>query len=54
MLPWSLTFLALAIIAAILGFAGIVGVSAAAGKITFLLFLVLFLVSFLVGRRPLS
>lgn len=50
MLNWSITFLVVAIIAAILGFGGIAAESAWMAKVLFLVFLVLFLVSFLRGR----
>jgi uncharacterized membrane protein YtjA (UPF0391 family) len=56
MLQWSLTFLVLALIAAVFGFGGIAAAFADIGKILFVVFLVLFLVSLVTGgiRRPLA
>jgi len=45
MLGWALTFLVVAIIAAVLGFGGIAVASAEIAKIVFVIFLVLFLIS---------
>lgn len=50
MLSWALTFLVLALIAAVLGFGGIAGASVGIAKILFFAFLVLFLVSLIVPR----
>jgi uncharacterized membrane protein YtjA (UPF0391 family) len=53
MLGWAITFLVIALIAAILGFGGIAGASAGIAKILFLVFVVLFIVSLFFGRvRP--
>ena len=49
MLHWSLIFLVIAIIAGILGFGGIAGVSIEIAKIIFFVAVVLFLISALVG-----
>jgi uncharacterized membrane protein YtjA (UPF0391 family) len=51
MLSWSITFLIIAIIAAVLGFGVIAGTAATLAKILFGVFLILFLVSLLTGRR---
>ncbi len=51
MLHWSLVFLIIAIIAAVLGFGGIAGASADIAKILFFVFLVVWLVAFMFGRR---
>jgi uncharacterized membrane protein YtjA (UPF0391 family) len=51
MLGWAVTFLVIALIAALLGFGGIAGASAGIAKILFLVFLVLFIVSLIFGRR---
>jgi uncharacterized membrane protein YtjA (UPF0391 family) len=51
MLHWTLVFLVLAIIAAILGFAGIAGMAAGIAKILFFVFLVVWIISFFIGRR---
>jgi uncharacterized membrane protein YtjA (UPF0391 family) len=50
MLQWAVVFLVVAIIAAIFGFGGIVGPAVAIAKVLFFLFLVLFVVSLLLGR----
>ncbi len=56
MLSWAITFLVVALIAAILGFGGIAGTAVGLAKIVFVVFLVLFLVSagyhLITGRRP--
>ena len=53
MLSWSLTFLVVALIAAIFGFTGVAIAAAGVAKLLFYLFLVLFLVSLVMhlGRR---
>jgi len=52
MLSWSVTFLIIALIAAALGFTGIAGTAVGIAKILFFVFLVLFVVSLIFGRRP--
>lgn len=52
MLSWALTFLVIALIAAALGFGAVAGTAASIAKICFFVFLVLAVVSLLVGRRP--
>ena len=52
MLSWAVTFLIIAIVAAIFGFGGIAGTSAWIAQVLFGLFLVLFIVSLIFGRRP--
>jgi uncharacterized membrane protein YtjA (UPF0391 family) len=56
MLNWTLTFLVLALIAALLGFGGIAAASAGIAKIIFFVFLILFLAGALMqalrGRPP--
>jgi len=49
MLKWSLLFFIVAIVAAIFGFTGIAIASAEVAKILFFIFLVLFLVTLVVG-----
>jgi uncharacterized membrane protein YtjA (UPF0391 family) len=49
MLRWALIFLVVAIVAGIFGFAGIMVAAAGIAKLLFYLFLVLFLVSLLMG-----
>ena len=53
MLSWALTFLVLALIAALFGFGGIATASASIAKFLFFLFVDMFVVSLVVGRsRP--
>jgi uncharacterized membrane protein YtjA (UPF0391 family) len=51
MLGWAVTFLIIALIAGVLGFTGIAGTAVGIAKILFAVFLVLFLISLIVGRR---
>lgn len=51
MLSWSVFFLIIALAAALLGFSTIAGTAAGIAKMLFGVFLVLFLVSLLFGRR---
>ena len=51
MLSWAVTFLIIALIAAALGFTGIAGTAVGLAKILFVVFLALFLLSFILGRR---
>ena len=51
MLHWSLVFLVFALIAAVLGFGGLAGAAVGIAKILFFVFLVIWLVAFLTGRR---
>jgi uncharacterized membrane protein YtjA (UPF0391 family) len=52
MLGWSILFLIVAMVALFLGFGIIAGASFLAAKILFIVFLILFVVSLIVGRRP--
>lgn len=52
MLSWALTFLVIALIAAVLGFGGIAGSAAWIAQVLFGLFLILFLVSLIFRGRP--
>lgn len=56
MLGWAITFLIVALVAAVLGFGGIAGVAVEAAKIIFFVAIVLFLISAIFGlvrgRRP--
>jgi len=55
MLNWSLTFLVVGLIAAVLGFSGLAGAATQIAWILFVIFLVLFLVSLIAGRgRPMT
>jgi uncharacterized membrane protein YtjA (UPF0391 family) len=51
MLSWSIFFLIIALIAALLGFSSIAGAAAGIAKILFGVFLVLFVISLFFGRR---
>jgi len=52
MLSYAITFFIIALIAGVLGFGVIAGTAAMIAKVLFLVFLVLFGVSLLFGRRP--
>lgn len=45
MLRWSITFLVIALISAVLGFGGLAGTAAGIAKILFYIFLILFAIS---------
>lgn len=49
MLGWALTFLIVALVAAVLGFGGVAGVAVEAAKIIFFVAIVLFLISAIFG-----
>jgi uncharacterized membrane protein YtjA (UPF0391 family) len=49
MLGWALTFLIVALIAAVLGFGGIAGVAVEAAKIVFFVAIILFAISAIFG-----
>lgn len=49
MLGWAITFLIIALIAALLGFGGIAGFAVEAAKLVFFVAIVLFLISAVVG-----
>lgn len=51
MLNWAITFLVIALIAALLGFGGIAGTAVGIAKILFFVFLVLFVIALLMGRK---
>jgi len=51
MLTWSVTFLIIAIVAAAFGFGGIAGTAVGIAKLLFFVFLVLFILSVIFGRR---
>lgn len=57
MIGWALTFLVVALIAAVLGFGGIAGTAVEIAKLIFFVAIVLFAISAVVGlirgRRPL-
>jgi len=51
MLGWALTFLIIALIAGVLGFGVVAGTAASIAQILFFVFLVLFVVGLIMGRR---
>ena len=51
MLRWALLFLVVALVAALFGFTTVAGTAYGAARILFFVFLVLFVVSLLMGRR---
>lgn len=51
MLGWALTFLIVALIAGLMGFGLIGGMAWTAAKVLFFVFLVLFVISLVAGRR---
>ena len=51
MLYWAVVFLVVAIIAGMLGFTGIAGTSIWVAKVLFFVFIILFIISLLFGRR---
>ena len=51
MLSWALTFLVIALIAGVLGFGVVAGTAASIAKILFVVFLVLFVIGLIMGRR---
>ncbi|NUP95481.1 MAG: DUF1328 domain-containing protein [Planctomycetaceae bacterium] len=51
MLRWTLTFLVIALIAGALGFGGVAGAATDFARICFFVFLVLFVLGLLFGRR---
>lgn len=51
MLNWAITFLVIALIAAVLGFGGIAGTAIGLAKILFFVFIVLFALAFFMGRK---
>ena len=51
MLSWAITFLIIALIAAVLGFGGIAGTAVGFAKIIFFAFIVMFIIACLMGRK---
>lgn len=51
MLGWALTFLIIALVAGVLGFGVVAGTAATVAKILFFVFLVLFIIGLVMGRR---
>ena len=51
MLRWALLFFVIAIVAAVFGFGGLAGDAAWIGKILLVLFLILAVISLVMGRR---
>ncbi|MBP0903678.1 DUF1328 family protein [Mariniflexile gromovii] len=53
MLRWTITFIILAIVAGILGFGGIAAGAASIAKALFFIFIFLFIISLITGRKKL-
>ena len=53
MLKWTIIFIIIAVIAAIFGFGGIYEGAATIAKILFFIFIVLFIISLIMGRKSL-
>lgn len=51
MLSWAIIFLIIALVAGVLGFGVVAGTAAWIAKVLFVVFLILFLVSLIGGRR---
>lgn len=51
MISWALTFFILAILSAILGFTGIAGTFAWGAQVLFIAFIILFIISAILGRN---
>ena len=51
MISWAFTFLIIALIAAALGFGVLAGTAVYIAKLIFVVFLILFILSFIMGRR---
>ena len=51
MINWAIPFLVIALIAAALGFGGIAGTAVGLAKILFFVFIVLFIIAFVMGRK---
>jgi uncharacterized membrane protein YtjA (UPF0391 family) len=54
MLSWSITFLVVGLIAAVLGFTGIAGAATQIAWALFVIFIVLFIASLFMGRGRMS
>ena len=52
MLRWALTFLVVALVAGLLGFWGLEGTAMYIARVLFFIFVIIFLVSIIMGRRP--
>lgn len=52
MLRWALIFLVIALIAGAFGFFGLEGTAMYFARVLFFLFLVIFVISLVLGRRP--
>jgi len=52
MLRWALIFLIVALIAGVLGFGVVEGTAAWIAKVLFVVFIILFIIGLVTGRRP--
>ncbi|AYD48361.1 MAG TPA: DUF1328 domain-containing protein [Arachidicoccus soli] len=53
MLRWTIIFLVIALVAAIFGFTGVMVAAAGIAKVIFTIFVILFLLSLIFGRKKL-
>lgn len=54
MVSWAITFFLIALVAAVFGFGGIAGDAAWIGQVLLVVFLILAVVSMIMGRKPSS
>ncbi len=54
MVGWAITFFLIALVAAVMGFGGIAGDAAWIGQVLLVIFLILAVVSMIMGRKPSS
>lgn len=52
MLSWAIAFLVIALIAGLFGFSDMAGAAVSIAKVLFFIFLVLFVIFLIAGRRP--
>jgi uncharacterized membrane protein YtjA (UPF0391 family) len=52
MLRWALICLLIALVAGVLGFGALEGTAMWMAKVLFIVFLILFIIGFVMGRRP--
>ena len=54
MLRWALIFLIVALVAGVLGFGTLQGTAMYIAKVLFFIFLVIFIIALVMGRRPVA
>lgn len=52
MLSWAALFLVIALVALVFGFTGLAGTAVWIAKVLFFVFLILFIIALIFGRRP--